>query len=248
MGSNNEGTSGEGTDEDPIRQLSAGQRKMSMLPKHSKLKYLSEDASEWPVLQVSVDMAFTVPVQVFRGGSRPASSKCKNIFILPGVPQFFESKIKQVAPHIATRNDDLDQKAPPPARSMYRIVLSLEEDGLVTALNAAVSANPNVSFGSYPIVDHELYKTIITVEARATGGYAKGQIKVIERNRGAGKELGAIPRVPSNIEFQTFDEHSIFFSKEEMEKNLADALHDIQQRLPRNGILFIDSSEDLRIK
>ena len=84
MGSNNEGSSGEGTDV-PTRQLSAGQRKMSMLPKQSgkcsrlcfvldasltgwsqdvslasvltlfcaELKYLSEDASEWPVLQVS---------------------------------------------------------------------------------------------------------------------------------------------------------------------------------------------------
>ena len=151
--------------------------------------------------------------------------KCKHIFILPGVPrvrpfiphyhscipnvdaslQFFENKIKQVAPYLATRNDDLDQKSSPPARSLYRIVLSLEEDGLVTALNAAVSANPNVSFGSYPIVDHEVYKTIITVEARSTGGYTKGQIRLLDRSRGAGKEAGAIPRVPSNIEFETLD-------------------------------------------
>lgn len=130
---------------------------------------------------------------------------------------------------------------------MYRIVLSLEEDGLVAALNDSVAANPNVCFGSYP-VDHEVYKTIITVEARSTGGYTKGTTRLLERSRGAGKEADAIPRVPSNIEFQTFAEQSIFFSEEDMAKNLADALHDIQQRLPRNGILFIDSSEDLRIK
>lgn len=222
MGSHNEDASAESID-DPIRQLSAGQRKMSMLPKHSELKYLSSDSSEWPVLQ------------------------CKNIFILPGVPRFFESKIKQLAPYIVTRNDDLDQKSSPPARRMYRIVLSLEEDGLVAALNDSVAANPNVCFGSYP-VDHEIYKTIITVEARSTGGYTKGTTRLLERSRGAGKEADAIPRVPSNIEFQTFAEQSIFFSEEDMAKNLADALHDIQQRLPRNGILFIDSSEDLRIK
>ncbi|EJK51691.1 hypothetical protein THAOC_29118 [Thalassiosira oceanica] len=210
MGSHNEDASAESID-DPIRQLSAGQRKMSMLPKHSELKYLSSDSSEWPVLQ------------------------------------FFERKIKQLAPYIVTRNDDLDQKSSPPARRMYRIVLSLEEDGLVAALNDSVAANPNVCFGSYP-VDHEIYKTIITVEARSTGGYTKGTTRLLERSRGAGKEADAIPRVPSNIEFQTFAEQSIFFSEEDMAKNLADALHDIQQRLPRNGILFIDSSEDLRIK
>ena len=52
------------------RQMSEGQRKMSILPKSSVLQYLADDSEEWPVLQ------------------------CQNIFILPGVPTFFEKKVK----------------------------------------------------------------------------------------------------------------------------------------------------------
>ena len=54
------------------------QIKMATLPECSKLRYLSNNKDDWPVLQ------------------------CKHIFILPGVPQFFEKKVELVASYLST--------------------------------------------------------------------------------------------------------------------------------------------------
>ena len=202
----------EDADEQPLtRRLSEAQQKMATLPTSSVLRYLSEESAEWPVLQV------------------------KNVFILPGVPQFFNKKIQQVAAYLPKRttsadlDEDIglsvDQSAQSEASQSsptllsrsdtYRIVLSLPEENIVTALNAAVEAHPHVSFGSYPIVNSEL-KTIITLE----GKFYKGSAHQIQ---------------------------SMFFSKEDMDKNVELALNDIKSRLPEEGIVFIDTYDDLRI-
>ncbi|KAL7528624.1 hypothetical protein ACHAWF_002631, partial [Thalassiosira exigua] len=142
-----------------VRQMSKGQRKMSWLPRSSVLQYLTDDSEEWPVL------------------------RCQNIFILPGVPTYFEKNINQLAAHLPTasstfppsggaQEDDVglsvddpqtekerSQVTPPPRSDTFRVVLSLDEDAIVAALNASVAAHPHVSFGSYPIVDDPQCKT-----------------------------------------------------------------------------------------
>lgn len=47
----------------------------------------------------------------------------------------------------------------------WKIILDVEERGLVTHLDAVVAAHPKVKIGSYPYVEHPEFKTIITVEA-----------------------------------------------------------------------------------
>jgi len=217
-----------------IRQLSEGQVKMATLPTSSELQYLTDDSEEWPVLQ------------------------CQNIFILPGVPAYFDSKINLLAASsklaqpttIGESKDeeiglsmdqsaetDKQQSTPPPRSDTYRIVLSLEEDNIVSALNASVAAHPHVSFGSYPIVNDPEYKTIITLEGRFyNGGYrGSGSQKLLEKSEA------------NDIKGKK-ETQSLFFSKEEMDKNVESALSDLKTRLPEEGILCIDSCDDLRIK
>lgn len=59
------------------KELTSAQIKMATLPSNAKLRYLSTD--EWPVLQ------------------------CRNVFILPGVPEFFEKKIENVATYLSSQ-------------------------------------------------------------------------------------------------------------------------------------------------
>ncbi|KAL9185470.1 hypothetical protein ACHAXT_003247 [Thalassiosira profunda] len=220
-----------------LRQMSEGQRKMSILPKSSVLQYLAEDAEEWPVLQ------------------------CQNIFILPGVPTFFEKKINQLAAYLPTASStlmlrggsqeedediglnvdqeyhtDAKQSTPPPRSDTFRIVLSLHEEAIVSALNATVHAHPHVSFGSYPIVDDPEIKTIITLEGRYyNGGCTKASQRLLEKSLADGPTTGRQVQ------------QSLYFSKEEMDNHVDAALEDMKSRLPAESILFVDSCDDLRV-
>merc|ERR1711865_1329548 len=103
--------------------------KMATLPSNAKLRYLSSD--EWPVLQ------------------------CGKIFVLPGVPEYFNKKIENVAAYLSSQLE----------RSVaYTIVLSIDEQAIVDILNDAVKNHPLVTMGSYPFVSHPEFKTVVTLE------------------------------------------------------------------------------------
>ncbi len=82
--------------------------------------------------------------------------QCDNIFVLPGVPQFFAAKMKTIAAHYLTKYQVAEQR---------KIVLVVDEALLVTTLDRVVQEHPRVKFGSYPFVDHPEFKTIITLES-----------------------------------------------------------------------------------
>eukprot|EP00584_Thalassiosira_punctigera_P016619 CAMPEP_0172554626 /NCGR_PEP_ID=MMETSP1067-20121228/55516_1 /TAXON_ID=265564 ORGANISM="Thalassiosira punctigera, Strain Tpunct2005C2" /NCGR_SAMPLE_ID=MMETSP1067 /ASSEMBLY_ACC=CAM_ASM_000444 /LENGTH=767 /DNA_ID=CAMNT_0013343031 /DNA_START=294 /DNA_END=2597 /DNA_ORIENTATION=- len=227
-----------------IRQMSEAQRKMSTLPTSSVLQYLTEDADseEWPVLQ------------------------CENLFVLPGVPAYFENNINRLAAYLqgasshlsqpdsvdkSEKEEDIGLNVDPyetkkqltrPQRSdTYRILLSLEEETIVSALNASVAAHPHVSFGSYPIVDDPECKTIITLEGRFyNGGYAKSSQRLLRKLMPNRTGAGSSNKAEGNNQIQ-----SLFFSKEEMDRNVASALEDLKTSLPEEGIVCIDSCDDL---
>jgi hypothetical protein len=88
---------------------------------------------EWPVLQ------------------------CENIFVLPGIPQFFEKKMKIITQHFLKKRQ---------VKYTKKIILNVEERSIVRILDTLVeSTKPGVKFGSYPFIDHPEFKTIITVES-----------------------------------------------------------------------------------
>ena len=55
--------------------------------------------------------------------------QCKNVFVLPGVPELFSSKLDSIATHF------LEGGAPSLAR---RVLLAVAEDSIVHELNAVV--------------------------------------------------------------------------------------------------------------
>ena len=131
-------------------ELTEAQLKMATIPGGSKLRYLSDDPDDWPVLQ------------------------CRNIFVLPGVPEFFEKKIADVAGYLSCQLE----RAPG-----YKVILSVDEDSIVPVLNRVVANNPNVAVGSYPFVNHPDRKTVITLEGRLScGDGGRSNSVVLSRN------------------------------------------------------------------
>jgi hypothetical protein len=110
----------------------------------------------------------------------------------------------------------------------YRIVLSLDEDSIVSALNAAVEAHPHVSFGSYPMFNNSECRTIITLEGRV-------------HNKASTTKEGIIDGTGDDV-------RSMYFSKDEMERNVESALDNLKSSLPEEGIVFIDTSDDLTMR
>lgn len=124
------------------KELTEAQRKMATLPANCTLRYLSDNKHDWPVLQ------------------------CRNVFILPGVPEFFAKKVECLAKYLSTQLE----------RSVtYKVVLSVDEASIVDALNAAVDRHPHVTFGSYPFVSHPEFKTVVTLEGQMATRTASGR-------------------------------------------------------------------------
>lgn len=93
-------------------------QKMSTLPRGAKLLAVPGDADGWPILQ------------------------CANVFVLPGVPEFFRAKLEVITTHF------IKGAAPRLARTVH---LALPEIEIVSSLNAAVAAHAAIEFGSYPV-------------------------------------------------------------------------------------------------
>lgn len=228
--------------DDMFAKLPEGMRKMATIPEGSTLKYLSTEPKkdEWPVLQ------------------------CNNIFILPGVPNYFSQQIEQLAAYLSlpltiaelALNDNTPTKrctalrrlssgSPPPRSDTFRVILSTDENSIVSELNATVQANPHVSFGSYPLVDHPEYKTIITLEGRFyNGGYTKGSERFLRSLSGA----SAVAENQSmDVSENESTRQSLYFSKEEINNNVKIALEDLKSRLPPESIIKVDSHDDLAV-
>lgn len=122
--------------------------KMATVPACAELRYLPEHANnnnkeasskkDWPILQ------------------------CHNIFVLPGVPQFFAEKVSKIAEHLA-HQETTRRTTTVPRR--LKVVLGVDEVAIVDVLDHVVEAYPCVTFGSYPMVDSGAVKTVLTVES-----------------------------------------------------------------------------------
>jgi molybdenum cofactor synthesis domain-containing protein len=172
--------------------LTEAQRKMAMLPANCTLRYLSDNVHDWPVLQ------------------------CRNIFVLPGVPEFFEKKVQNLAAYLSTQLE----------RSVtYKVVLSIDEASIVDVLNTAVDRHPHVTFGSYPFVSHPEFKTVVTLEGRMVQN--SGRDISFEESHGDGKEAQAL------------------FSKEQMDYHVRAALDELIGTLPEGSILRVDNNDGM---
>ncbi len=83
--------------------------------------------------------------------------QCGNIFVFPGVPQFFAHKMHLLVKHFLPKY---------PIQEKRSIVLGIEERQLVVHLDHLVAKFPHVKIGSYPFEEHVDYKTIIRIEGK----------------------------------------------------------------------------------
>mmetsp|Transcript_25730 Transcript_25730/g.38494 ORF Transcript_25730/g.38494 Transcript_25730/m.38494 type:complete len:255 (-) Transcript_25730:148-912(-) len=192
--------------------LSEAQIKMATLPACGKLRYLAGE-DEWPTLE------------------------CRNIYILPGVPQFFEKKVETLAAYLS--NSDLVNSV------TCKLVLSVDEVSVVPMLNEVVDAHPHVSFGSYPFVGHPEFHTVVTLEANECEGPNR-----IARRRSSTFRESSIVNVDgehmtsrSSVMSRSSETTIEPFSKEQMELHVKLAVTDLVGALPENSVLRVDNDD-----
>eukprot|EP00468_Gymnochlora_sp_CCMP2014_P008482 CAMPEP_0167746586 /NCGR_PEP_ID=MMETSP0110_2-20121227/3791_1 /TAXON_ID=629695 /ORGANISM="Gymnochlora sp., Strain CCMP2014" /LENGTH=589 /DNA_ID=CAMNT_0007631359 /DNA_START=147 /DNA_END=1916 /DNA_ORIENTATION=+ len=115
--------------------LTDGEQAMATLPLGSFLRKNPDKPQAWPILQ------------------------CGRVFVLPGVPGFFEEKLDTICEHFLPKR----RKTP-----LLRARLSVDELSIVSALNTAVDRYSRVSFGSYPLISGRKeggVQTVVTAES-----------------------------------------------------------------------------------
>lgn len=107
--------------------------------------------------------------------------QCENVFILPGVPQYYADKIALIMKYFLPIVNGQSW-----CKESRKIILDIEEREFLIQLDTLVQQHPNVKIGSYPYVDHPEFKTIITVE-----GYSQEKVENAVRD--------LIDRLPKHV-------------------------------------------------
>lgn len=153
-------------EERPMPPMEESMRRLAFLPEQSQLRfppppddYYSTVINQSTTTVSSTASAATVVESASTAAVRNKTwpiLQCDNIFILPGVPQFYASKMQLITKYFLSKQEILER---------WKIILDLEEKNLVSHLDAVVARHARVKIGSYPYVEHPEFKTIITVEA-----------------------------------------------------------------------------------
>ncbi len=79
----------------------------------------------------------------------------RNIFIFPGIPDYFRNKFSAIKERFRS-----------PGYYLKRLFLNADEPDIAGILNNAVDRNTDVKFGSYPVSGNPGYRIIITAESK----------------------------------------------------------------------------------
>ena len=86
----------------------------------------------------------------------------RNIYIFPGIPEYLKEKFSAIKERFRTS-----------AFYLKRFFLNANESDIANILNIAVAENPDVVFGSYPILGNPDHKIIVTAESKSENALAK---------------------------------------------------------------------------
>ena len=89
------------------------------------------------------------------GDIRFPTVQVENVYVLPGIPQLFESKLAALKPRLSA--DPYFMRA---------IYTSSIESSLAEHLNATLSNYPQLMLGSYPKIGHPEYRVKLTLESK----------------------------------------------------------------------------------
>lgn len=95
-------------------------------------------------------------------GMRFPVTTFRNIFILPGIPEYLREKFTVIKERFRSSS-----------YCLRKIFVNAEESDITSLLNSVVSENPGVSFGSYPVVGNAEYKVVVTAECKSDDLLAK---------------------------------------------------------------------------
>ncbi len=94
----------------------------------------------------------------------------RNIFILPGIPQFLTKKFSAIKERFRSS-----------AIYLRRLFLKANESDIADILNSVVRTHRDIAFGSYPILDNPEYSIIVTAEARSEDALMASVTELISR-------------------------------------------------------------------
>ncbi len=94
-------------------------------------------------------------VLIAAGDLRFPTIQLENVYILPGIPQIFEAKLKALAPRFATDPYFL--------KTIYS---NASEGVLAEHLNACLRQYPELLLGSYPKIGADSYRVKLTLESK----------------------------------------------------------------------------------
>ncbi|MBI2378496.1 MAG: competence/damage-inducible protein A [Deltaproteobacteria bacterium] len=97
--------------------------------------------------------------------------RARNVFILPGVPEFFEVKLQAIRDVLASDTRFF----------LKEIFVSTSEERIADVLESAQTANPGIEIGSYPRFDDADHKVRITIESRDQSIVERGARAILER-------------------------------------------------------------------
>jgi FAD synthetase len=86
----------------------------------------------------------------------------RNIYILPGIPQYLRNKFTAIRERFRS-----------PSFHLKKFFLNAREPDIAGILTKVVSWNKEVAFGSYPVLDQQGYSVIITAESRSVESLGK---------------------------------------------------------------------------
>ena len=89
------------------------------------------------------------------GDLRFPTVQVENVYILPGIPQIFESKLMALAGRFATD-----------PYFIHAIYTSAGEGTIAEYLNACLKSYPELLLGSYPRIGHTEYRVKLTLESK----------------------------------------------------------------------------------
>ncbi|MEJ2696269.1 MAG: competence/damage-inducible protein A [Candidatus Sulfobium sp.] len=92
----------------------------------------------------------------------------RNIFILPGIPEYLREKFTVIKERFRSSS-----------YCLRKFFINADESDITAVLNSVVSENPDVSFGSYPVVGNPEYKVVVTAECKSDDLLGKA-VKALE--------------------------------------------------------------------
>jgi FAD synthetase len=94
----------------------------------------------------------------------------RNIFILPGIPQYLTKKFSAIKERFRSA-----------AIHLRRLFLKANESDIAETLDSVARTHRDIAFGSYPILDNPEYSIIVTAESRSEDALIQSVTELISR-------------------------------------------------------------------